>query len=342
MTSSLQSPHVGNAGNGAPTVMIAIVNYCTAGLTIDCLRALESELSGHPGAQVIVADNASPDGSGAVIAAAIEENDWSSWARLLPLPKNGGFAYGNNAAIRDYECRNGAADYVWLLNSDTVVRPGALTALLDFMAQRPRVGIAGSCLEDPDGTQQCSTFRFHTIASEFEGSLRLGPVTRLLQKYAVAPSPNRQKQRYDWVSGASMLIRGEVLERIGLLDEGYFLYFEETDFCHRACRAGWECWFVPESRVVHLVGASSGVTDRSNRVRRRASYWFESRRRYFEKQHGRFATIMADAALAAGTLGRQVISTLRRQPAEVPERFLSDLARHCAIWPRPVQHSEGQ
>src|SRR6185312_15227837 len=98
----------------------------------------------------------------------------------------------------------------------------------------------------------------------------------------------------DWVSGACMIVRREVFDSIGLLDDGYFMYFEEVDFCHRAQRAGWLCGYVPEARVVHLVGQSTGKTDPDKTRRRMPDYWFRSRRRYFLHHQGRVVTILAD------------------------------------------------
>lgn len=316
-----------------PGVLVAIVNYCTADLTIDCLRSLEAEIRQHPGSTVVVADNASPDDSGSRIARSISDNGWSAWAHLMPLPRNGGFAYGNNNIIRAFLEGPDAPEFVWLLNSDTVVRPGALGALIDVLRRQPKVGIAGSCLEDPDETQQCSAFRFHSIVGEFVGAASLGPLSRLLKAWVIAPRPERKSAPYDWVSGASMMIRSQLLRQVGLMDEAYFLYYEETDLCRRARKHGWSSAFVSESRVVHLVGKSSGVTDRSNTTRRRSAFWFESRRRYFEKNHGRLYAAGADAALILGTLIHRFRAAVTRQPTGQPELFLSDLARHSAIWP---------
>jgi N-acetylglucosaminyl-diphospho-decaprenol L-rhamnosyltransferase len=313
------------------SVAIALVNYCTRDLTIDCLRSLEREIAGWPDCEVVIADNASPDGSGAEIAKAIAENGWSGWARVLPMPKNGGFSYGNNGVIREQLARKTRPRYIWLLNTDTIVRPGALAALVSFMEANPKVGFAGSRLEHPDGTRQCSAFRFHTIASEFEASVNVGPVSRLLAPWVVAPPLSDEPARYDWLAGASMLIRTSVLDDIGLMDEDYFLYYEETDFCLRGATHGWTSWYVPQSRVVHLVGQSTGVTGADGSVKRRAPYWFQSRRRYFIKHHGVVYAVLADAALAIGTALAKLRSVVDGRGAASPKLFLYDLARQSAL-----------
>ena len=110
--------------------------------------------------------------------------------------------------------------------------------------------------------------------------MRLGVLSRLLEPCVVAPPVREEQHRADWVSGASMIVlRRSVFDEIGLLDEGYFLYFEETDFCLRARRAGWKCWYVPDSRVVHLVGQSSGLKDDAPVRGPMPRYWFASRSR---------------------------------------------------------------
>lgn len=317
--------------SSAPTVAIVLVNYCTRDLTLDCIRSLASELAEFPGSEVIVVDNASPDGSGAEIAAAIAENGWNDWARALFMPKNGGFSYGNNGAVREALARTSPPDYFWLLNTDTIAHPGALRALVDFMELHPKVGAAGSRLEHPDGTRQCSAFRFHSIISEFDASLNVGVVSKLLRRWRVAPELPDVPTRFDWLSGASMLVRTQVFRDVGLMDEGYFLYYEETDFCRRADRLAWSFWYVPGSRVVHLVGKSTGVTDVEQRRKRRAPYWFASRRRYFIKHHGVIYAVAADVSLAAGTMLSKIIRGLLGRPQSQPEKFLLDLARQSAL-----------
>lgn len=317
--------------SGPVSVAIALVNYCTPDLTVDCLRSLEPEVAQWPGSSVVVVDNASPDGSRAQIAKAIEENGWSDWARVLEMPENGGFSYGNNAVVREQLAQSAPSDYIWLLNTDTIVRPGAMGALVDFMQAHPEVGMTGSRLEHPDGERQCSAFRFLSIASEFEASVSTGIFTRLLKPWVVAPQLPDTPARFDWLSGASLLVRTQVFRDIGLMDEDYFLYFEEVDLCRRAAKVGWTCWYVPQSRVIHLVGRSTGVTAASGRSKRRAPYWFESRRRYFLKHHGLIYATLADLALGLGTTLSMLRRAIEGKGTAIPPYFLHDLARQSAI-----------
>ena len=312
-----------------PSVLVVIVNYRTAGLTIDCLRSLEPEVAGHPQVRVVVTDNASGDDSTARIATAIAENGWGSWVQLQPLDRNGGFAFGNNAAIVPALQSENPPQYVWMLNPDTVVHPGALAALVGFMDENPRVGLAGSRMEDPDGTAQCSAFRFPSVLGELNEGMRLGVVSKLLARWVKPPFAPAVRRPVDWVAGASLIVRREVFEAIGPLDEGYFMYFEEVDFCLHAHRAGWPCWYVPESRVVHLVGQSSGVTDLGTASRkRRPTYWFDARKRYFVRNHGRFKKVLADVAWASAFATYRVRQKLQSKPNTDPVRLWRDFFRY--------------
>jgi len=317
----------------ASSVLIVIVNYRTSGLVIDALRSLEAEVVALPGIRVVVVDNASGDGSTERLADAIREHDWHDWASLLPLEQNGGFAAGNNAAIRPALKSGAIPRYVLLLNPDTVVRSGAVRTLFDFMEDRPDVGLAGSRLEDPDGTPQRSAFRFPCILGELEAGLRLGIASRFLARWAAAPPVKDDAGPTDWVAGASLIVRREVFEKVGLLDESYFLYFEEVDFCRRAHLAGWPCWYVPQSRVVHLVGQSSGLhASNDAHRRRRPAYWFEARQRYFLSHLGRARTFLADLAWSVGYASYRVRRYLQRKPDRDPDRMLQDFVRHSLLF----------
>jgi len=312
-------------------IMVVIVNYRTPHLTVDCLKSLESEVKVLPNLRVIVTDNNSEDGSNEILREAIDQAGWT-WVQFMPLEHNGGFAYGNNFPIRQALNGNRLPPYVLLLNPDTVVLPGAISTLVNFMEQHPEVGIVGSRLQEPDGTPQCSAFPFHSIWSEIDGGLRLGVVHRLLAKWAIPFSVPDAPLQTDWVAGASMMIRRQVFEDIGMMDEGYFMYYEEMDFCLQAKRAGWPCWYVPDSRVIHLVGQSSGVTN-TKRVRKRTpKYVFDSRRRYFLKNHSWFYLLAADTAAVFTSSAWRLRRILQQKPDTDPPYFLSDIIRNSCFF----------
>jgi hypothetical protein len=217
---------------------------------------------------------------------------------------------------------------VLLLNPDTLARPGAVNSLLEFMEAHPNVGIAGSRLEEPDGTPQQSAFRFPGVLSELEAGTRIAAVSALLRNHVVPMPVPSDACAVEWVAGAGMMIRREVFEAVGLLDEQYFMYFEEVDFCRRAKNAGWPCWYVPRSRVVHLVGRSSGVTAMMQARKRRPAYWFAARRHFFLTHYGPVRTLVADMLWAAGFALWRVRRAILRKPDNDPACLLSDFVRY--------------
>ncbi|MBW4658762.1 MAG: glycosyltransferase family 2 protein [Drouetiella hepatica Uher 2000/2452] len=310
---------------------IVVLNYRTPELTIDCLHSLTDEVQALAGTHVTVVDNASGDGSVEKIQGAITANNWGRWATFMPLEKNGGYASGNNAAIRPVLASLNPPPYVLLLNPDTIVRPNAIQTLVDFMNANPTVGIAGSRLEDPDGTPQRSAFRFPSVWSELDEGLRLGLVSNLLSRWVVAPPVSEVNCQTDWVAGASMIVRREVFQAAGLMDEKYFLYFEELDFCLAANRAGWPCWYVPASRVVHFVGQSSGVTDTKRQPKRRPTYWFDSRRRFFVKNYGWAYAILTEIAWSLSFAIWRLRRSLQQKPDTDPPQMLTDFLLNSVI-----------
>ncbi len=315
-------------------ILTVIVNYRSAPLTIACLRSLADERALVPGLQAVVVENDSGDGSATVLQAAVEENGWQEWVTVRAMPRNGGFAYGVNAGVLPGLAVTPPFDAFWLLNPDTYVRPRALAALVEHLLAHPEASMVGSRLEDPDGTPQHSRFRFPNLANEFADAARLGLLGRLIGDRTTCPPFTEQPHEIDWLSGASMLVRREVFERTGPFDEGYFLYFEELDFCRRARDLGHRCFYVPASRVVHIVGQSTGVTVRDRRPGRTPAYWFESRSRYLRKFHGRAYKFTKDLACIAGHLCHHTLRLLRGRPNTDAPHFLRDFVSHNLGWRR--------
>jgi N-acetylglucosaminyl-diphospho-decaprenol L-rhamnosyltransferase len=313
-------------------VAVVIVTYRSAHLTIEALRSLETQRTASGlSVRAIVVDNDSGDLP--IIERAAAQNAWSSWLALVSAPRNGGFAYGNNLGIaRAYAA--GLPDYIYLLNPDAQVRPGGIAALVRFLTDRPEVGIAGSSFENADGSDWPIAFRFPTLFSEVDAGLQWGLVSRLLKRWVVARVMTKTPEPVDWICGASMMIRPAVLTAIGGLDENYFLYFEETDFCRRARLAGHSTWYVPQSRVMHVMGQSTGVTDARQGAQRLPAYWFESRRRYYVLAFGLWRAAAIDlVALLANSIGHLKRILQGRRRAGVPH-FIRDLIRHSVLWAR--------
>jgi GT2 family glycosyltransferase len=310
-------------------LLVVIVSYRVTDLTIDCLRSLAPRVGEVPGCRVVVCENGTGGDAEARLRAAIDQHGWGEWARLTSIHPNRGFTGGNNFVLRTAFAEPDPPEYALLLNADTVVYDGALGSLVEFMEAHPRAGIAGSKLLSPEGVVQASPFRFPGIASELDRGLRLGVVSRLLSPWGVVPPTPSSSAPADWVSGASMILRKAMLDEIGLLDEGLYTYFDDVDLCLRARRAGWETWYVPASRVVHLEGATTGIVHRV--LKRRPAYWFDARRRFFLKNRGAAYTAAVDAAFIGSYAIWRVRRRLQRKPDVDPPRMLEDAIRHSVF-----------
>ena len=320
----------------SPTTTIVIVNYKVGEMVVKCLASLEQEVSEVAGTSVIVVENDSKDGSFEIIDQAIKDNQWQDWARVVASDKNGGYAYGNNVAINYTKTHNCETDFYWLLNPDTTVKPGSLRILLEFMSEHEKVGICGSSIEMEDGTPWLVCFNFPNILSELERGMRLGIVSKLLKRWKVPRKMTEKNEQVDWLPGASSLIRKQTFDDVGLLDDGYFLYYEETDFCYNALKKGWQCWYVPSSRIMHVGGASTGVSGsdslKEGRHKRVPQYIFDSRRRYFTKNHGLLYTTIADFCWIFGYSVWSARRTLSRKPNSDPDKLLMDSIRNSVVY----------
>lgn len=318
-----------------PNIVIVIVNYNSADLVIQCVRSLQlvsQELDEQSVVELMIVDGGSSDRSADRLESHLDELQVGTGTQLLRLNKNGGFAYANNAAIRRRLSGSGdaAPAFFWLLNPDTIVQPGALSGLLAIAEQNSQAGIIGSKLLYANERFQHSAFRFPSPWTELQGGLQLGLLDRVLPQ-GLVPMPEHSKPHpADWVSGASFLVRHSVIESVGLLDDRFFLYFEEVEFCYRARQHGWEVWWTPDSCVIHLLGQTSGV-DTSGRgpakLSRRPAYWFHSRARYFATTRSFFGRLLADLGWLAGHLLLRLRTGLSRQPSRLEPYLISDFIR---------------
>jgi N-acetylglucosaminyl-diphospho-decaprenol L-rhamnosyltransferase len=303
-------------------VSVVIVNYKTAELVMQSVLSLLEEIAHLPELFVYVIDNSSQDGSQGKLIDFIQENQIDNRVKLLSMPLNGGFAYGSNAGIRQALVHQ--SDYIMLLNPDTIIRQGAVSHLVAFLEQHSHVGIVGSQLENIDGHVENSAHRFPSIFGQLIESSRLAVLDKLFPNYVLTYPATDMAHQSDWVSGSSMMVRKEVFENVGLLDESYFLYFEEVDFFRRVNHAGWQTWYVPESKVMHMEGVSTGI----KLAKRRPAYWYESRRRYFIKHSGVFGLIAADLMWTMGRLGylsRKLLKLGAQQKNNDPKWLMWDL-----------------
>lgn len=264
---------------------IVIVSWNVIDLLEDCLSSiygatgarLDAEGVLHLGSYAVkvhVVDNASSDGSPQMV------RERFPGVELTANPTNLGFTRGNNLALR--RCR---ARHVLLLNPDTRIVGEALTKMLDYMERHPDVGVLGPQLRYGDGSLQSSRRRFPSFMTALMESTLLQqwfPKNRWLQRYHVQDVPADRVQDVNWVTGACMLVRRDVLRTVGLLDEDFFMYSEELDWCRRIVDAGWRVVYFPHAVVVHHGGRSSDQV-----VAERHIHFQRSKILYFRKHHGR-------------------------------------------------------
>lgn len=299
-------------------IAVVVLHYRTPGLVLQCLETLVPEVDPERD-RVIVVDNASGDESAARIHEGLRARHLAG-VRLLVSPVNGGFAAGNNLGVRAVRARA----YL-LLNSDTLLRPGAVERLWAALQDHPEAGLVSPRLEWPSGEPQISCFRFLTPWSELIAAAGTAPVRSLLARWDV-PIPVRDVGfAPDWTSFAAVLIRDEALARVGPLDEGFFMYFEDVDYCWRAARAGWRTWHEPRACVVHLRGGTSPVKAQKARGERRPSYYYASRRRYFRNTRGRLGPAAANLMWTLGRLVSWTRETFGRKARHTVERELLDI-----------------
>ncbi|WPF89311.1 glycosyltransferase family 2 protein [Cyanobacterium aponinum AL20118] len=290
---------------------IIIVNYRTPKLVIDCLNSLVSEISSLPPSKVIIVDNNSGDDSVDLIQDAISSSHWQDWVELLKSEVNGGFSYGNNLGIKKID-----ADNYLLLNSDTIIHSGAIATLLDALTKYPEGGIFSPRLEWLDGEPQISCFRNRSPINELINSAKTGIITKILNKYDVPLPLTDQVMEVEWTSFACVLIRKEVIEKIGLMDEDYFMYFDDIDYCRRTREAGWQIIHYPFARVVHLRGGSGSVKKDIATRKRPPAYLYASRSRYFAKFYGILGLWIANLLWLVGRSVSYIREIFERKPPQ--------------------------
>lgn len=235
-----------------PRVSVIILNYNTREYLRACLHAVAASQPGpdDPSLEVFVVDNASQDGSADIVP------DQFPWARLIRSSRNGGYAYGNNLALR--EC---VGEYVLLLNPDTVVSPDAIRRLVDYLDAHPEAGAVGPKVLLPDGRLDLACRRsFPTLevaTYRLLGLSRLFPRSRRFGRYNLTYLDPDQPAEVDSVVGACMLVRRAAIDQAGLLDEQFFMYGEDLDWAYRMKRCGWRILYNPSVTVLHYKGEAS-------------------------------------------------------------------------------------
>lgn len=260
-------------------VSIIIVNWNTKKILSDCLRSVY-EQAGDVDYEVIVVDNASTDGSLDMIKSDFER------VVLLENAQNKGFATANNQGMEIAKGR-----YVLLLNSDTVVLDGAIAKTVSFADAHPRAGVTGCRVLNADRTLQPTCFMFPSILNMFLSSTYLYkffPRSRFFGRERMTWWDRSDVRQVDVVTGCFMLVRREAIDQVGVMDERFFMYAEETDWCYRFREEGWDVTFTPAGQIIHLGGQSTAKKPVAMIVQLRLSIL-----KFIRKHSGRFAQVSA-------------------------------------------------
>jgi N-acetylglucosaminyl-diphospho-decaprenol L-rhamnosyltransferase len=295
---------------------VIIVTHNTWQLTRDCLQSVLTDCAQLDGpAEIIVVDNASTDDSATLVRGQFPQ------VRLIVNESNLGFSRGNNLGL---EAAHGR--YLLLLNSDTQVQAGALGSLIEFMDTHPEAGACGPMLLNEDGSLQPSG---HPLPSFWSVALAMTRAYRLWKAdlYIQPGRDYRQVARVGEVSGAAIMVRKEVYQQVGGLDENFFAYYEDVDWCKRIGQAGHEICYVPTARVMHRWhGTSREVSEQSHRAGQ------QSIRYYFAKHHGRAAQLGIQLLLVSKEAFLMMAALCRRDRNSVD--FHRDMLR-CSLTPGP-------
>ena len=272
--------------NSGVDLSIIIVAWNVRDLVLDCLASIR-EARPEISCEVILVDNGSGDGTVPAVSRQFPE------VQIIALPENVGFGAGNNQGLLKMNGR-----YAVLLNSDTIVLPGGLERCVRYLDDHPGVGVVGPQLLNPDRTKQNCIHNSPTLVSELVSQSLL---RRLWPRwYPSKRVEYREPVAVQAVLGAALFVRAEVIRQVGLIDEAYFFFLEETDWCHRIRTHGWQVIHLPDAHIIHLYGES---TKKKLPLRTRIEY-YRSRYTFFRKNRGRLTCgVLAGIVMAKILMG---------------------------------------
>lgn len=316
-----------------PRFAVSIINYKTADMTIDCVKSVLADAQGHD-VQVVVVDNKSADGSVEKLGAWIAQDGVADRVKLVISDTNSGFSGGHNQGLTAAE-----ADYYLVFNSDAVLHAGFFDAMTKAIAANPEAGLFSPRLQWDDGNVQVSQFRFHSPLGELIRSANTAQVTKLFNHRDVPLEPPANVSDIEWVTFACVLLNKKMIDDIGLMDDGYFLYFEDSEYCLRARRKGWKIALASDAVAVHYKGGSGPVKEQQAAMKRVPKYYYEARSRFLYQG---FGTVGLIGANLYWHLGRGIAHARRLVGKPVPP---VNEAEYKDIWinafkPMSISHPE--
>jgi len=302
---------------------IIIVSFNTYEMLRTCLKT-SMGVAGDLDVEFIVVDNNSADGSADMVAEEFPR------VQLIRNPDNRGFATACNQGIRWSR-----GEYTLLLNSDAFLQPNTLCSMVGFMRQHPKAGVCGAQLIEGDGAILPPFIHFPTPLSSFFNDTRMGkifPRSRHIIRPEISPQALSRPMRVDWVSGACFMVRKKAIEEVGLLDEEYFLYFEETDWCRRMANQNWDVWYLPDAKVRHIGGSSLDDSASQGPFESyHARHMLKSRRRHMRTYYGVGGMLLNEFLDLSLYSAQYLKNTFRRGPEARAKASIAIAAIACIL-----------
>ncbi len=315
-------------------VAVIIVNYNAGALLSDNLQRIISSVGQRIALKIFIVDNQSTDMSFEILSEKIELAGFSEYISLIQADKNGGFAYGNNIGIKTALESDFELDYFYLLNPDAFTLPGAIDSLITVSEHFGMNCILGSTLHNEELQARTSAFIFPNIISEFQRGASLNIVAKLFPTYLVSIPLKTKTFECDWVSGAGFFFSRSVFDKVGFLDEEYFLYYEEIDYMSHAKRQGIKIFSVPESKIVHVSGVSTQIIGNKTKNKSIPTYWYNSWHRFYFKNYSRMYAICCGIAWIKGRLINNLLSTFIKSRKRNDGHSINRFFKHALMGKR--------
>ncbi|MEM1409442.1 MAG: glycosyltransferase family 2 protein [Pseudomonadota bacterium] len=304
-------------------VTALIVNYQSADLVLANVPNLTAEKQGVDRLDIVIVENGSPGDDAEVLRQGLIEQGAEDQYELIVSQTNGGFASGNNIGLRAIAERETRPDFVVLVNPDTTFFEGTIASLVNAAADHPQAGCFGGYAVTENGERRDCAYHFPGITRQAAKLLLIGRLFSDEMRRSNVLAPDDEPVVCDWVSGSCFMLRAAALEAVPLFDDGYFLYFEETDYCRRLKDAGFLTMHVPRARYVHIKGVSTGFQDDPAKKKPLPDYWYRSWRRYYVKNHGRLYALGMGMMIML-SMSLKGLSGRAQPPGGIaPRRFIS-------------------
>ena len=314
--------------NTESKVAIITVTYNSADFIDQYLESVAEFLRGSAH-KLFLVDNQSSDNTIEIATQFADEQGLSTQIHIIPAGDNLGFGKGCNLGAEHAKAHE--PSHLWFLNPDTKIFGDTGAALLKLMHDKPEVDFVGSTLVDKDSNPRAGAFRFPTALNVLLSTTCLGILDKIFKRHTTAIPLSDAPVPADWLTGASFMVKRECFESLEGFDPFYFLYFEEVDLFFRAKEKGFTVMTCPASKVFHISGASTGINNKQTVVKRKPSYWFESRRYFYIKNYGKAYFLLVDALFFFGFATWKLRAFIQKKEKQTAQYLVRDTFKHSLL-----------